>query len=123
MDKIGERLKEKIKNSKYTQKEIAAILKTTQKTLSSYTQGKVSITVEMLSKICELIDVSMEYIVYGKEKEQLTEHENKLIEKFRLLNEKDKIKTEGYIEGLLKEQEMLYASQNIEKEEKNSDTG
>lgn len=103
MDNMNERLKYSIKNSKYNQKQIAEIIKTSQNTLSSYMTGKAAITVEMLSKICELLNVSIEWVVYGKEKEQLNEREKELINNYRQLPEKEKIKIEGIIEFVLDE--------------------
>lgn len=64
MKNIGKRLKNAIKNSKYTQKEISKLLNTSQNTLSSYMQGKASITVETLRDICDIIEVPIQEIIY-----------------------------------------------------------
>jgi transcriptional regulator with XRE-family HTH domain len=103
MNNLNERLKNAIRKSKYTQKEIAKILNTSQNTLTSYTTGKASITVEMLKNICELIDTSITWIIYGEEKE-LNREEINIINMYRQLNEKNKNKVEGRMEELLKEQ-------------------
>ena len=120
---FGFRLKNAIQSSNYTQKEISEILKISQDTLTNYVKEKSYPNIDILHKICVLIDKPMEWIIYEKEKKDLTEHEEKLIENFRILNERNQIKTEGYIEGLLREQQMLYVSESTEKEEEKIDTG
>jgi transcriptional regulator with XRE-family HTH domain len=124
MKNIGERLKNAIKKSNYTQKELAEILNTSQNTLSSYTKGKAAITVEMLKNICDVIQVPIEWIIYGKEENQLNQSEIDTINRYKKLNINNKIKADGYIEGLFKEQEMLSTSESTEtEEEKNVNTG
>jgi len=87
MDIIGNRIKNAIKNSKYTQKEIGEIINISQTSLSAYTQGKASITVEILKKICDAIEVPIQEIVYGID---MTNDEELLLSNYRQLNDEQK---------------------------------
>lgn len=60
----GERLKKAIKASKYTQKAISELIQIDQDTLTNYIKEKTIPNAEKLSKICSLINISMETILY-----------------------------------------------------------
>jgi transcriptional regulator with XRE-family HTH domain len=65
----GERLKNAIKASKYTQKAISELIQIDQDTLTNYIKEKTNPNAEKLSKICSLVNVSMEVILNGASNE------------------------------------------------------
>ena len=57
--------------------------------------------IEYVERICELLDVNIEYFITGKEENNIyTEAEKKMIKNYRKLSEKKKGMVEGYIQGL-----------------------
>lgn len=122
MDNIGARLKIAIKNSKFSQKEIANIINTSQTTLSTYTQNKSSIPVEILVKICEVINTPLNEIVYGIDINNL---DDVFLNKFRKLNDDQKRIVMSNIE-FLESMNSQMSSAYVNTEEKpiiNIDTG
>ena len=67
--------------------------------------------IEYTERICELLGVTIEYFITGKEENKTyTDEEKELIKNYRELSEKHKGKVEGYIYGL--------SNDNLENSEK-----
>lgn len=76
---------------------------------SSFTdwgKGKGTPSVMVLSKFAKRFDVSLDYLVFGSEKEnRILEYSNpvdrEVLDKFHLLSRDNQLKLMGYIDGLL----------------------
>ena len=60
---IQKRLRECIKNSPYSQKEIAKAVNVSPQTISKYMKKDIFPALDTLSKLCKLLDVSSDYIL------------------------------------------------------------
>lgn len=68
MKRYNDMIRELRVDSDLTQKEIAAILNTSQNTYSRYELGLRSLPIEHLIKLCKLYNVSADYILCLKNK-------------------------------------------------------
>jgi len=91
---FGERLKEAIQRKGYTQKELSEILGVNQDTITNYVQERSFPKADMLLNICQLLDVSADWLLKGRteylDMTGLSEEESKLIRIFRMLDLRDK---------------------------------
>lgn len=88
--KISERIFELMKAKKITQAELAEALGITQPSVGNWKTRGTTPPMEYLPKICEVLDVSWEYLITGKEEENhYTPDEKYLVEQYR------KVKPEG----------------------------
>jgi len=62
---LGDIIKSRRKELKLTQVDLALISEISTKQLSNIEQGKVSTTIDMLSKICETLGLSIELKIKG----------------------------------------------------------
>ena len=60
---IQERLRESIRQSNYTQKEIAIAVGVSPQTVSKYMKKNIFPALDTLAKICKLLDVKSDYIL------------------------------------------------------------
>ncbi len=60
---IQKRLRESIKQSEYTQKEIAKAIGVSAQTVSKYMRENIFPALDTFAKICALLDVSSDYIL------------------------------------------------------------
>jgi len=67
--KFGNRLKRAIKESPYTQKDLTKELNLSKNTLSHYVQGRIP-KADVLSALCDLLNVSAEELLKGKDHTQ-----------------------------------------------------
>lgn len=65
--KSGERIRQLCKQKKYTQIELAEKLNIDRSVLSRIEIGKYTCSVELLAQMSSLFDVSLDYLVLGKE--------------------------------------------------------
>ena len=63
----GKRIREVRKKNKYTQEQLAEKLFLTAERISNFKNGKTMCMPENVAKICELFDVTADYIYYGVE--------------------------------------------------------
>ncbi len=63
LSKIQERLRESIKNSPYSQKEIARAIGVSAQTVSKYMRENIFPALDTLSRLCLYLDVSADYIL------------------------------------------------------------
>jgi len=91
---FGERLKEAIQRKGYTQKELSEILGVNQDTITNYVQERSFPKADMLLNICQLLDVSADWLLKGEteylDMTGLSDEESKLIRIFRMLDLRDK---------------------------------
>ncbi|WP_105619991.1 helix-turn-helix domain-containing protein [Vallitalea okinawensis] len=100
-NKFGERLKGAIKKAGYTNAKATQELGLSKNTISNYINKNVPETVVAVHKLAELCNVTVDYLLTGKEnKSELNDDEKYLIELYRILNNKNKIKAEGELERL-----------------------
>ncbi len=82
---IGNRLRQRRTQLGMTQQDICNKLDTLQTHYSRIETGKAGISIEMLLKICEILDVSTDYVLLGKisnsNESMLVQYYNKLTEK------------------------------------------
>lgn len=64
---IQRRLREEIINSGLTQKEIAQAIGVSPQTVSRYTRDDIFPALDTLAKLCQLLDISADYILGIKE--------------------------------------------------------
>lgn len=57
------RLRECIKNSRYTQKELAKLVGISPQTVSKYMKNDVFPALDTLAKLCKVLDVKSDYIL------------------------------------------------------------
>lgn len=63
LEGIQKRLRECIKNSQYTQREIAKQVGVSPQTISKYMKKNIFPALDTLAKLCNLLDVSADYIL------------------------------------------------------------
>ncbi len=84
---VGERLQIRRNQLKMTQMQLCAKLDTTQTHYSNIENGKTGLSIEMLLKLCEALDVTSDYILTGQ---ILNKNESLLVEYYNKLNEKQR---------------------------------
>lgn len=82
---FGQRLKETIKKSNYTQKEIAKLINISEDSMSLYVKEKKYPDIQKVYAICEILKIEPNYLIIGKNSD-LTQQEEKLLEYFRSCN-------------------------------------
>lgn len=80
-----------------TQKEIADILGVDRTTYVKYENGNSEPNFEMLRKLSDLFDVSIDYLLEQKE---LPADEQLILKLYESLDDKDKAKAEGFLAAL-----------------------
>ena len=68
MTVVGKNIKEKRKSLNITQEELAEKLSVTRQAVSSWENGKTEPDIEMLTKIAQIFDISIDELIYGKTK-------------------------------------------------------
>ena len=63
---IGKFLAEERKHAEYTQKELADILNVSDKTISKWENGKSLTDLEMMSRLCQIFDISINELLSGE---------------------------------------------------------
>lgn len=102
-DDFGKRLKNCLKNAGYTQIKATEELNLSKNAIFNYTKGRIP-EAKILYELSELCNVSMEYLLTGKENyNELSENEKLLVNDYRKLNNKYKIIAEYKIKELIKE--------------------
>lgn len=107
--KIGERIIFLLKEKKLTQKGLSEYVGIKQSTISDWKGKGTSPSSEYIQKICEYLNISPTYLITGKtDMKNLSDEDINLLEKYNLLNERNKGKVENYIEERIAEQEKGY---------------
>lgn len=79
LENIGKRIAESRRSAGFTQEELANRLGVTPQALSKWEKGVSSPDLVMLSSICEILDVSADYLV-GKNRKRIVENGNLLLQ-------------------------------------------
>ncbi len=81
---FSERIKEAIKNSKYSQKQIAQILDISEGNISNWKKGQNLPSINVLFKLCVLLEESSDYLLglENERGEKLYENGNTIINSF-----------------------------------------
>lgn len=69
-ESMGERIRKIRKGKKLTQKKLADKVGTTHCSISNWEEGKRYMNIYYFAKLCKALDVSADYILYGKEHEE-----------------------------------------------------
>lgn len=77
------RIKDCIKKSNLTQKEICAKLGISEDSMVRYLKGTSQFKLDMLIELSEILRISLCYMLTGKEAENLTPEEQQLLEAYR----------------------------------------
>lgn len=88
-EKIGKFLAEERKKKEYTQKQLAALLNVSDKTISKWETGKSLPDIEMMEQLCATLDISINELLAGE----------------RISTEELELKAEKNIKALIKENE------------------
>lgn len=83
---IGDRIKSIRQKNKDSQIDLSIKLNKTQNAISSMERKSNNLTIETLIKICEIYNVSADYILFGKGTMNDNEKEKEILEIFRQLN-------------------------------------
>lgn len=66
MEDFQDRIKQARKIKKLTQKQLAEILETTESNICNYENGRSKPTYDALKKICTVLEVSADWLIFGK---------------------------------------------------------
>ena len=102
MDTIR-RIRDCIKKSNITQKEISAKLGISEDSMVRYLKGTSQFKLDMLVQLSEILQISLCYLITGKEESNLTEKEQELIMLFRKLPDSEKERELGRLEGKIEQ--------------------
>ncbi|MDO5387939.1 MAG: helix-turn-helix transcriptional regulator [Clostridia bacterium] len=102
-----DRIKVLRKEKGISQERLAMELNISQTMISKYELGQSEPDIQMIIKIAEYFNVSVDYLLEISEdklninSENLTDNEKSLLLDYKRLNEIQKVKAEAYIKGLL----------------------
>lgn len=113
---ISTRLKSLREDADLSQKELAKLLGVSPSTIGMYEAGKRTPDSEMLTRICDFFNITVDYLIgrsniknpqcsTSKKTEQshLTDDEKNILNLYKKLNDKDKAKVEGIMENKIDE--------------------
>ena len=109
MNEIGKNLDNAISNSKLTKLEISKLLGISKDTLTNYTKENNIPRLDILIKICELINVPLNEIVYGVDTKNINDV---FISKFNKLTDEQKDRILEQIEFYENKNQISYTSGN-----------
>lgn len=102
---INERMFEVMKKNNVKSIDVADYLRVTKSVISNWKNRGTDPPASYIEPICELLGISIEYLLTGKEDsstncthENITENEKELLESFRILPEREQIKLIGIVE-------------------------
>lgn len=91
-ERFGIRLEECIKKSGYTNSQITRELELSKNAIGNYKNNQIP-NATILVKLAQLLGTNVEYLMTGKQAEQLTLEENKIIDAYRKAAPEIKIAT------------------------------
>lgn len=123
METIGDRIKKLRKINHLTLQEVAEVLSTSKGNISNYENNVFKPSADSVIELSRLFNVSTDYILTGTSntiknkpdsdiRYNFTKEEQYIINLYRQLNERNKIKLEGYLEG-----EIIRQKETINKNE------
>ncbi|MEG0190205.1 MAG: helix-turn-helix transcriptional regulator [Lachnospiraceae bacterium] len=103
---FGKRLRKIRKKRKYTQEQIAEKLYITSESVSNFETGKTACAHEHVTKLCQILNVSADYLYFGVERELNEEKStelDKIINRIKNCNDFDLNRINCMIQILLKQ--------------------
>jgi len=92
---------ELMKQKKVSQKKLAEALNTTQSTIQGWKERGTVPNIEQMPVICDLLDISWEYLVTGEESDEYyTAEEKSLVEQFRATDDTGKKRIMEYVQDM-----------------------
>lgn len=83
---------------------LATTLGISKSVVSTWKSRGTNPPIEYTERICELLEVNITYFITGKEENEIyTSEEKNIIQTYQKLSEKNKGKVEGYMQGLIEE--------------------
>ncbi len=108
---IGQRLKQKRIEKSLTLLELSNLTGIPNGTLSKYENNVNNPSLENLYSLSQILEASINWIITGKEElSNLSEEEINILEKYKILTERNKGKVETYIDERIAEQESKYTN-------------
>lgn len=115
---FGKRLKDSVKHSSYTQKQLSEILGINQDTFSNYVKEVYYPKADTLFDLGNLLDVSCDWLLSGEDTARnrntnnllfsdfsnLNDYEKELLYNYRLLSERDQGRVDQYVFSLVDKQ-------------------
>ena len=116
---FGKRLKESVKHSSYTQKQLAEILGINQDTFSNYVKEVYYPKADTLYDLGNLLDISLDWLLSGEgtarnrngnnlidsDFSKLNNYEKELLYNYRLLSERDQGRVDQYVFSIADKQQ------------------
>lgn len=107
---IYDRINNLCKEKYITGKELGEKLGLKKSPLTDWKNNKSKPTIEQIKMICEIFATSADYLLFGKDTNELTQNEKEMLNLYKQLPEREQIKFIGKIEDVLYEN-----TKNIEK--------
>ena len=86
---LYERIFEISKEKNINGKQLGEMLGLKKSPMTDWKNGKAQPTVEQIIKMCDIFATSADYLLFGKEKENLNDRENQLLKYFNLLSNEE----------------------------------
>lgn len=112
------KIRENRRKNKLTQQELSKLLNISQSTLAGYETGVREPNIEILIKLTQIFNCSLDYLIGNASSQSLietaTNDEKDIFLLIKKLNQSEQIKLKGYIQGLLdnRTEEKSYKSFN-----------
>lgn len=102
-------LREKLKSMNMTQKELAGKIGTSPKNVSSYLTGRTEPDLDILAKLCIVLNISIDELLLSNHKKESQEYlkiltdkdEIEMIDKYRKMKEVDRKKLNIFIDQII----------------------
>lgn len=101
---LYERINYICKQNNITGKELGEILGLKKSPLTDWKNNKSKPTIDQIKTICEKFAISSDYLLFGKNGNELSENEKEMLCYYRKLTNRNQIKYIGKIEEEIKEQ-------------------
>ncbi|GEM_PF-1550584 len=107
---ISERIKKRLKELNYKQIDLSNNTGISKNAISNYVSGNRIPDTKSILLISQFLNVTIEWLLIGKESIYLSEEDKNLLKKYNTLNDKNKGKTENFIDERIAEQESKYTN-------------
>jgi len=117
---FGKRLKNTVKNSPFTQKQLSEMLNLNQDTFSNYVKEVYYPKADTLLDLCNILDISVEWLLTGEgpprlrngtalpsDGSDLSDYEKELIYNYRLLSERNQGRIDQFVLSLMEEESTM----------------
>lgn len=97
---INERMFRIMEDKNIKMIDLAEYLNISKSVVSTWKKRGNNPPAEYIERICELLEVKIEYFITGKQYDNLTENEKELLENFKVLPEREQVKFIGKLEDV-----------------------